>query len=59
MPKTNSLYHVYSSRPGTKVLAHSLTYQQLLEKIAQENLDLESVEILEILPDKYKEDPSY
>lgn len=46
------IYHVYSQNC---VVAHSLTLDQLYDKIDREEIDLEDIEILQLSPPSYSE----
>lgn len=45
-------YHVYRKN---SVLAHNLTYEQLCDKVAKNEIDLEDVEIIQLSPPVYSE----
>lgn len=59
MTQKNDLYHVYASKPFTSVLAHSLTLDQLCERIAKKDFDFELIEILKVSQEKYTMEASY
>ena len=59
MSDTNSVYHVYCTKSKSKVIAHNLTYDELSNKILNDEFDLESIEILKLSKEKYLEDVSY
>jgi len=59
MSDTDSVYHVYCAKSKTKVIAHNLTYDELSNKILNDEFDLESIEILKLSKEKYLEDVSY
>ena len=44
------IYHVYSQNC---VVAHSLTLDQLYDKIDKDEIDLEDIEILQLSPPSY------
>lgn len=46
------VYHVYKK---DSVLSHNLTYEQLCDKIAKDEIDLEDVEIIQLSPPSYTE----
>lgn len=46
------VYHVYKK---DSVLAHNLTYEQLCDKVAKDEIDLEDVEIIQLTPPSYIE----
>jgi hypothetical protein len=59
MSDTNSVYHVYCAKSKSKVIAHNLTYDELSNKILNDEFDLESIEILKLSKENYHEDVSY
>jgi hypothetical protein len=46
------IYHIYSN---DDVVAHSLTFDELCDKIKKDELDLEDVEVLQLSPPPYSE----
>lgn len=46
------IYHVYKKEC---VVAHSLTYNELCDKVAKDEINLENVEIIELSPPQYSE----
>jgi len=46
------IYHIYSN---DNVVAHSLTFDELCDKIKKDELDLEDVEVLQLSPPPYSE----
>jgi hypothetical protein len=46
------VYHVYKK---DSILAHNLTYEQLCDKVARDEIDLEDVEIIQLCPPAYTE----
>jgi len=46
------IYHIYSNE---NIIAHSLTFDELCDKINNEEINLENVEILQLSPPQYSE----
>lgn len=60
MTEKETIYHVYDkSSNHSSPVAHSLTFDQLIEKVKQEEINLNHVDILELKQENYIMDPSY
>jgi hypothetical protein len=46
------VYHVYRK---DSVIAHNLTYNQLCDKVAKDEIDLKDVDIIQLSPPQYSE----
>jgi len=52
MSERETMYHIYKE---DDVVAHSLTFDELCDKIRKDEVDLEEVEIIKLSPPKYNE----
>ncbi|NBV27605.1 hypothetical protein EBS02_01085 [bacterium] len=60
MTAKDSIYHVYDKfSKNSSPVAHSLSFDELIEKVKKEEINLHHVDILELKQDTYIMDPSY